>query len=182
MFAHDAETNFQHPAARAALAMRNEVAAEMSVAGRAGLMPAERCWGDASVALLEPGDTAWVVASDEFARMREDLAAEGVIEVSPDSPVGLHLAAIGGLAVPVGAAAAADGDGAGASGGVRGLVARARGLWASGRQPPSCDRPRPQARRRRERMETALWFVVGCAGGLALAVAVRALEMVVAWL
>ena len=41
---------------------------------------------------------------------------------------------------------------------------------------------RTGARRRRERMETAFWFAVGGAGGLALAIGVRALEMVVAWL
>lgn len=178
MFAHDAETNFQHPAARAALAMRNEVAAEMSVAGRAGLMPSERCWGDAAVALLEPGDTAWVVASDEFARMREDLASEGLIDIAPDAPIGLHRAAMSAVAVPIGAAAAATGAGdAGAVGGFGAALRRLLGPRAQLR-----GGPRPQARRRRERMETAFWFAVGGAGGLALAIGVRALEMVVAWL
>ena len=179
MFAHDAETNFQHPAARAALAARNEVAAEMSVAGRAGLMPGERCWGDAAVALLEPGDSAWVVASDEFARMREDLVAEGAHDLSPEAPVGLHRASMGALAVPVGAAASATAGphGAGRAGG---FAAAVRGLWGS--RAATEDGPRPQARRRRERMETVFWFAVGGAGGLALAIGVRALEMVVAWL
>ena len=165
MFPHDPQTSFQHPAARAALAARNEVAAEVAVAGRAGLMPSELCWGGASAALLEPGDTAWVVASDEFARMREDLVAEGDLEIDPDSPVGLHRASMAALAVPVGAAAATEGGHG---------RARGRGAVALG--------PRPVARRRRERLETAGWFVVGGAGGLALAIGVRALEMVVAWL
>lgn len=163
MSAHDPEPNFQHPAARAALAARNAVAAEMSVAGRAGLMPTERCWADAAVALLEPGDTAWVVASDEFARIREDLVAEGAIEVDPDAPLGLHRAAMSAVAVPVGAAAAGTG-----------ARSRGRGAEALG--------PRPVARRRRERLETVFWFAVGGAGGLALAIGVRALEMLAAWL
>lgn len=179
MFAHDAETNFQHPAARAALSARNEVAAEMSVAGRAGLLPGERCWCDASVALLDPGDATWVVASDEFARMREDLVAEGMHELSPDSPIGLHRASMGALAVPVGAAAASTAVG-NATGPAGGLVAAVRGLWGS--RAAAADGPRPQARRRRERMETVFWFAVGGAGGLAIAIGVRALEMVVAWL
>jgi hypothetical protein len=163
VFAHQGEPNFQHPAARAALAARNEVAAEMSVAGRAGLLPGERCWSDASVALLEPGDSAWAVASDEFQRLREDLVAEGAPEVSADAPVGLHRAAMSAVAVPVGAAV-------GAVPAVRGKGSGADGVRRTG------------ARRRRERMETAFWFAVGGAGGLALAIGVRALEVVVAWL
>lgn len=40
---------------------------------------------------------------------------------------------------------------------------------------------RPAARRRRERLETAFWFAVGGAGGLALAFGVRMVEVLVAW-
>jgi hypothetical protein len=39
----------------------------------------------------------------------------------------------------------------------------------------------PAARSRRERLETAFWFVVGGTGGLVLAVLVRTLEMWLSW-
>ena len=40
---------------------------------------------------------------------------------------------------------------------------------------------RPAARRRRERLETAVWFAVGGAGGLLLALGVRVVEVMLAW-
>ena len=64
---------FQHPARRAAMAARNAVAAEMAVAGRAGHTHLDPCWGEARTALLEPGDATWVLASDAYSQMREDL-------------------------------------------------------------------------------------------------------------
>jgi hypothetical protein len=40
---------------------------------------------------------------------------------------------------------------------------------------------RPAARRRRERLQTAGWFVLGGVGGLLLASAVHLMQMVLAW-
>lgn len=190
----------QHPAARAQSSARNAVAAEMSVAGRAGFRPSEACWADAAMALTDPGDSRWVLASDEYWKMRADLAAVTAVGADtfagerppglppagdspaprlpadapadgtpsaaffgPDMPfgAGLHSPALAALATPL--------PGVAASGGLR----AAAGLASPVR--------RPAARARRERVEMAFWFVVGGAGGLALAVLVRALELVIAW-
>lgn len=190
----------QHPAARAQSSARNAVAAEMSVAGRAGFRPSEPCWADASMALTDPGDSRWVLASDEYWKMRADLAAvtavgadtfagertggSGALDGAPapraaaDAPAdgtpspaffgpempfgaGLHSRALAALATPLPGVAAP------------GALRAAAGLAAPIR--------RPAARARRERVEMAFWFVVGGAGGLVLAVLVRALELVIAW-
>lgn len=190
----------QHPAARAQSSARNAVAAEMSVAGRAGFRPSERCWSEASMALTDPGDSRWVLASDEYWRMRADLAA--VTAVGADTFAGEHRGgspAVGGSA---GARPAADApaDGTpspaffgpdmpfGAGLHSRALAALATPLpgvsvHASARADAGLASPirRPAARARRERVEMAFWFVVGGAGGLVLAVLVRALELVIAW-
>jgi hypothetical protein len=185
---------FQHPAARAQSSARNAVAAEMSVAGRAGFRPGERCWEDAARALTDPGESRWVLASDDYWKMRADLAAVTAVGADtfagerpsgdgsggglpadapaagtpsrsffgPEMPfgTGLHSHALAGLAVPLpGVRAAADGPGPAGAGLLR----------------------RPVARARRERLEMAFWFAVGGAGGLVLAVLVRAAELAFAW-
>ena len=177
------ERPLQHPAARAALSSRNAVAAEMSIAGRAGLDPADPCWEQAACALAEPGSSRWVLASDDYRRMRDDLAVVTAVgeetfptgaawtaghrEIpGPDVPfeAGRHSASLAALAVPL--------PGVGETG------ARLRAALEALRSPLS---RMPAARSRRERLETAFWFVVGGTGGLVLAVLVRTLEMWLSW-
>ena len=177
------ERPLQHPAVRAALSARNAVAAEMSMAGRAGLSPADACWEEAACALAEPGASRWVLGSDDYRRMREDLAAVTAVgeETFPsgsawtagnglipgaDQPFteGRHSAALGALAVPL---PGADGP-----------RARLRAALDALQAPLA---RMPAARARRERLETAFWFAVGGVGGLVLAILVRGVEMVIAW-
>ena len=163
MLPNDEDRPFQHPAVRAAMSARNAVAAEMAVAGRAGHHPGDRCWGDAQHALLAPGEAAWVLASDAYQPMREDRASVAALADDAMAPLGRHGTALSALATPL--------EGVVPSGSRRGSA-----------EPVS--QPlirRPTARARRERLETAFWFVVGGAGGLVLACMVRGLEMVFAW-
>ena len=69
----DQERPFQHPAVSAALSARNAISAEMAVAGRAGHDPFDRFWQEAQSAPHSVGHAAWVLASDAYAQMREDL-------------------------------------------------------------------------------------------------------------
>ena len=149
---------FQHPARRAAMAARNAVAAEMAVAGRAGHTHLDPCWGEARTALLEPGDAAWVLASDAYSQMREDL---NCLWPTPAEALGHHGSALSALATPVAGATGTHSPRASAA--------------------AADDARKPAARRRRERLETAFWFAVGGFGGLALACSVRVLEMVFMW-
>lgn len=163
MLTNDEDRPFQHPAVRAAMSARNAVAAEMAVAGRAGHHPGDRCWGDAQHALLAPGEAAWVLASDAYQQMREDLASVAAAADDAIAPLGRHGTALSALATPL--------DGVAPSRARRGAD-----------EPVSQPLIRtPAARARRERLETAFWFVVGGAGGLVLACMVRGLEMVLAW-
>lgn len=155
---HERDRSFQHPAVSAALSARNAVAAEMAMAARAGNDPADACWSGACAALRHPGDSPWLLASDAYARMRDDLSSLDAIDAVP---VGDHAPALSALAVPV----------AGAG----------QGAAAAPDAPAARQVRKPVARRRRERLETATWFAVGGAGGLLLACAVRAIETVVLW-
>lgn len=150
---------FQHPAVTAALSARNAVAAEMAMAARAGNDPFDAAWEGACTALAQPGESAWILASDAYSRMREDLASLDAVDAAPE---GDHAAALASIAVPV--------AGAGRSPGT-----------ASDAGPAPRPVRRPAARRRRERLATAMWFAIGGAGGLLLACAVRMIEMVVLW-
>ncbi len=191
MFPIDDSRTLQHPAARAQSSARNSVAAEMSVAGRAGFRPADPCWADAARALTDPGDSRWVLASDDYWKMRADLAA--VTAVGADTFSGERDAG-----VAPGPAGAADGTPSAAFFGPdvpfgAGLHSRALAALAvalpgvSGVKGAShagfaaALLRRPAARTRRERLEMGFWFVVGGLGGLVLAVLVRAAEMVLAW-
>lgn len=157
MVQHDRDRPFQHPAVSAALSARNAVAAEMAMAARAGNAPGDECWSGACAALRHPGDSPWVLVSDAYARMRDDLSSLDAIDAAP---VGDHSVALSALAVPV-------------------LGAGRVGAAADG--PAVRPVRKPVARRRRERLETATWFAVGGAGGLLLACAVRVIETVVLW-
>ena len=64
MEAPDQERRYQHPAVSAAMSARNAIAAEMSIAGRAGHQPGDGCWDEARNALLSPGEATWILASD----------------------------------------------------------------------------------------------------------------------
>ena len=141
------------------MAARNAVAAEMAMAGRAGHAPSDACWGEARTALLSPDDSAWILASDAYSQMREDLLQDGP---APAEALGLHAAGLAAIAVPVGAG--------------RGGSEPDHAHEAA--HPPV---RKPAARRRREWMATAFWFAVGGFGGLVLAVAVRAIEVMFAW-
>jgi hypothetical protein len=141
------------------MSARNAIAAEMSMAGRAGHHPGDGCWDAARDALLSPGEATWILASDAYAQMREDLACDGP---TPAEALGGHGAALAALAVAVGG--------------------RARGHDADAERPS--DHPpvrKPAARRRREWLATAGWFALGGFGGLLLAAAVRTLEVMFAW-
>lgn len=158
MVQHQRDRSFQHPAVSAALSARNAVAAEMAMAARAGNGPADECWSGACAALRHPGDSPWVLVSDAYARMRDDMSSLDAIDAAP---AGDHSRALSALAVPV--------MGAGRGGASAGDLPGARAIR------------KPVARRRRERLETAMWFAVGGAGGLLLACAVRVIETVVLW-
>ncbi len=163
MLTNEEDRPFQHPAVRAAMSARNAIAAEMAVAGRAGHHPGDRCWGDAQHALLAPGEAAWVLASDAYQQMREDLASVAEFADGAMGPIGRHGRALSSLATPL-----------------EGVVpARDRAVTTEPVSQPLIRTP--AARARRERLETAFWFVVGGAGGLVLACMVRGLEMVLAW-
>lgn len=159
----DPHTPFQHPAVSAALSMRNAIAAEMAVAGRAGHDPTDSCWLEAEVALLHPEHSTWVLASDAYAQMREDLEC---VEPTPMERLGKHVTTLAALAVPL----------------------PGNLLHAGKSSPEFADKthsgaaiPRPAARRRRERLTTIFWFAVGGFGGLLLACAVRVIEMAFLW-
>ena len=169
----DSERSFQHPAVSAALSARNAISAEMAVAGRAGHDPFDRFWQEAQNAPQSVGHAAWVLASDAYAQMREDLAGfdpseyegnEGAVSAAVSESFGKHTKALAALATPVASAAAA--------------------AFGSAHQGPSTASEvihRPAARRRRERLQTAGWFVIGGIGGLLLASAVHLVETVIAW-
>lgn len=171
----DHEHPFQHPAVSAALSARNAISAEMAVAGRAGHDPFDRFWLEAQGAPHSVGHTAWILASDAYAQMREDLAgfdpaeytgtdgAMGAATAVTES-FGKHATALAALATPVAGAAAT------ASRSIRSVPTVAIEAIH-----------RPAARRRRERLQTAGWFVIGGIGGLLLASTVHLIEMVLAW-
>lgn len=178
----------QHPAVAAERSARNAVAAEMAIAGRARFGPTDAWIEDAHRSRWSDADSAWVLASEEWATMRDDLArAEGApsgiagradaraFAEEPGLPgvidpaAGAHGAALASLAIPVGAA-----DGVDAARRAR------RRLRASALAASALDHV-PAARTRRERLELAFWFAVGGVGGLLLAAAVRVAEVVLAW-
>jgi hypothetical protein len=178
----------QHPAVAAERSARNAVAAEMAIAGRARFHPNDVWIDDAHRSRWSDADATWVLASDDWATMREDLAcAEGAhtdgaarpdahaFAEDPGLPgvidpaAGAHGAALASLAIPVGAAEGLDAA----------RKARRR-VRASASAASALDHV-PAARTRRERLELAFWFAVGGIGGLLLAAAVRVAEVVLAW-
>lgn len=169
----DQERPFQHPAVSAALSARNAISAEMAVAGRAGHDPFDRFWQEAQSAPHSVGHAAWVLASDAYAQMREDLSGfdpseyqgnEGAMSAAVSESFGRHASALAALATPVAGAAA--------------TASRSARLTPA---VASDATHRPAARRRRERLQTAGWFVLGGVGGLLLASAVHLMQMVLAW-
>lgn len=176
----------QHPAVAAERSARNAVAAEMAIAGRARFHPNDVWIDEAHRSRWSDADATWVLASDDWATMREDLAcAEGAhtdgaarpdahafaedpgLPGTIDPSAGAHGAALASLAIPVGAA--------------EGLARRARRRLRASTTAASALDHVPAARTRRERLELAFWFIVGGIGGLLLAAAVRVAEVVIAW-
>jgi len=117
----------QHPAVAAERSARNAVAAEMATAGRARFRPSDAWIADAHRARWSDADSTWVLASDDWATMQDDLAcAEESGEVpgpahgqrafaeepglpwAIDPRAGAHGDALARLAVPVGAAEGAE--------------------------------------------------------------------------
>jgi hypothetical protein len=161
----------QHPAVAAERSARNAVAAEMAIAGRARLGPTDAWIEDAHRARWSDADSTWVLASDDWRTMQDDLACaeDPGLPGAIDPAAGAHGAALASLAVPVGAAEGVD------------AARRARRrLRASALAASALDHV-PAARTRRERLELAFWFAVGGVGGLLLAAAVRVAEVVLAW-
>lgn len=165
----DEHQPLQHPSVHAALSARNAVAAEMAVAGRARHHPEDPIWDRASHDARASDNACWVLASEAYARMQwdlacADLACSEAAEATagrprlPD-PALQRAAALASLAVPVGRAAVSAPPLAGARATHR----------------------RPAARRRREYLEMAFWFVVGGLGGLLALMAIRGTEVVLAW-
>jgi hypothetical protein len=156
----------QHPAVAAERSARNAVAAEMAIAGRARFHPNDVWIDDAHRSRWSDADATWVLASDDWATMREDLACAESAHADGAS-AGAHGAALASLAIPVGAA--------------EGLARRARRRLRASTTAASALDHVPAARTRRERLELAFWFIVGGIGGLLLAAAVRVAEVVIAW-
>jgi hypothetical protein len=105
--------------------------------------------------------------------MREDLSGfdpseyqgnEGAMSAAVSESFGKHASALAALATPVAGAAA--------------TASRSTRLTPA---VASDATHRPAARRRRERLQTAGWFVLGGVGGLLLASAVHLMQMVLAW-
>ena len=159
----------QHPAVAAERSARNAVAAEMATAGRARFQPSDAWIADAHRARWSDADSAWVLASDDWATMQGDLACaeEPGLPGAVDPASGAHADALARLAAPVGAAESA--------------VRRARRAMRPAAAAATALDHVPSARTRRERLELAFWFAVGGLGGLMLAAAVRVAEVVLAW-
>jgi hypothetical protein len=178
----------QHPAVAAERSARNAVAAEMATAGRARFRPSDAWIADAHRARWSDADSTWVLASDDWATMQDDLACAEESGEGPgpahgqrafaeepglpwaiDPRAGAHGDALARLAVPVGAAEGAE------------AVRKARRRLRGSAPAATATDHVPAARTRRERLELAFWFAVGGVGGLMLAAAVRVAEVVLAW-
>ncbi|MFO0962894.1 MAG: hypothetical protein U0625_08300 [Phycisphaerales bacterium] len=187
----DAPTPFQHPAVQAASAARNAVSAEMSVAGRSRNAPDDPAWTRAAEQTAGGDDTCWILASEAYARMQWDLACADAA-VAARGKVGgasTHRAASDSAGASTGATA----DAAGADAAATPQQRRARALAelaipvaassrAGVRRAIEQTAPRkPAARRRREYLMMAFWFLVGGLGGLVALLAIRGSEVLLAW-